>query len=230
VNDADAWGVSALTLAEHSGFTELGLFLLDKGADPNAAPNGFNALHEAIMRRDEKLVAALLDHKADANATLKTFTPTRRSSDDFHFDPAQVGATPLWLAARFAEPNIMRMLIQHGADPKFVHVADYVAEQGFGQAPRKESATTLMAAVGAVRGTAWVDPPREQREALTLESVQMLVDVGVDVNATGLDGRTALDLANTLRYESVIKFLTEKGAKATQPAGGRGAGRGRGAK
>src|SRR5580765_4514406 len=81
VNDADAWGVSATTLAAHSGFTDLVLFLLDKGADPNAAPNGFTALHEAIMRRDEKMAAALLDHHADPNFPLKTLTPTRRSSD-----------------------------------------------------------------------------------------------------------------------------------------------------
>src|SRR5206468_12954761 len=38
VNDADAWGVSATTLAEHSGFGDLVEFLLDKGADPNASP------------------------------------------------------------------------------------------------------------------------------------------------------------------------------------------------
>src|SRR5581483_427919 len=62
VNDADAWGVSATTLAAHSGFTGLVKFLLEHGADPNAAPNGFTALHEAIMRRDEEMVAALLEH------------------------------------------------------------------------------------------------------------------------------------------------------------------------
>jgi len=225
VNDADAWGVSAVTLAEHSGFTEFSLYLLDKGADPNAAPNGFTALHEAIMRRDEKVVAAMLDHGADANAPLKTFTPTRRSSEDFHFEPLLVGATPFWLASRFDEPNIMRLLLKHGADPMFVHHADYMAERGFGGVPTKETATTLMAAVGAMRVSSWVDAPREQREAQTLEAVKMLVDLGVDINATGLDGRTALDAARTLRYESVINFLTEKGAKASQPEGRGGGGR-----
>ena len=139
VNDADAWGVSATTLAAHSGFTDFVLFLLDKGADPNAAPNGFAALHEAIMRRDEKMVAALLDHGADANLPLKTWTPTRRSSDDWYFDPALVGATPFWLAARFDEPGVMRLLVKHGADPLFVHHADWVAEQGFGQKERTET-------------------------------------------------------------------------------------------
>ena len=57
VNDADAWGVSATVLAAHSGYTELVEFLLDRGADPNAAAAGFSALHAAIMHRDEKMVA-----------------------------------------------------------------------------------------------------------------------------------------------------------------------------
>src|SRR5262245_7141026 len=48
VNDADAWGVSATTLAAHSGFRELVEFLLDKGADANANSAGFAALHIAI--------------------------------------------------------------------------------------------------------------------------------------------------------------------------------------
>ena len=37
VNDEDAWGVSVLVLAAHSGFGDVVQFLLDKGADPNAS-------------------------------------------------------------------------------------------------------------------------------------------------------------------------------------------------
>ena len=230
VNDADAWGVSATTLAEHSGFGELTRFLLDKGANPNAAPNGFTALHEAIMRRDEATIASLLDHGADPNTPLKTFTPTRRSSDDFHFEPALVGATPYWLAARFTQPNVMRLLVKHGADPKFVHHADYVAEQGFGAAPRKETATPLMAALGVIRTSPWVETEKFEREALTLETVKLAVELGADLNVANTDGRTALDAAKGLKYQSVITFLTEKGAKAgAGPAPGRG-GRGGAAK
>src|SRR5262245_530274 len=68
VNDVDAWGVSAVTLAAHAGFMPLVELLLDKGADPNAMRAGFAPLHEAIMRRDETTVAALLAHGANANA------------------------------------------------------------------------------------------------------------------------------------------------------------------
>src|SRR6202795_3427633 len=104
VNDADGWGVSATVLAAHSGYRDIVEFLLEKGADPSAAAAGFTALHEAILRRDEKMATALLDHGADPNAPLRTWTPTRRSSHDFHFEPALVGATPYWLAARFTQP------------------------------------------------------------------------------------------------------------------------------
>ena len=216
VNDEDAWGVSAVTLAAHSGFDDLVEFLLDKGANPNAMRAGFAPLHEAIMRRDEAIVRALLAHGADANAKLLTWTPMRRSSDDWNFAPELVGATPIWLAARFAEPAVMRMLLKQGADPLFVHHGDRVIE-GRGEAfqHRLDVTTTVMAATGLGGGRAWVQPPRSERESLTLDAVKVAVDCGVDVNAANSDGRTALDGAQALKYESVVAFLKEHGAKAS---------------
>lgn len=212
VNDADAWGVSATTLAAHSGSRDLVEFLLGKGADSNAAPAGFTALHEAIMRRDEEMVKALLDCGADANAPLKTWTPTRRSSHDFHFEPALVGATPFWLAARFTEPGVMRLLIKHGADPLFVQHSDEVADRGFKH--RVEVTTAVLAALGMGGGTPWVQLAKSAREALTLETVKLAVELGVDVNAKGTGGKTALDAAKALKYDSVVKFIESLPAKA----------------
>jgi uncharacterized protein len=219
VNDEDAWGVSATVLAAHSGFADVVAFLLDRGADPNAARAGFTALHEAIMRRDEKMAAALLAHGADANARLGTWTPMRRSSRDWNFAPELVGATPFWLAARVAQPNLMRLLVDHGADPLFVHHASYHA--GDPAEPRSDRATALMAAVG-IGGTAggeggvraWVRPARAEPEARVLEAVKLALELGVDPNAANLDGRTALDAARSLKYQSVVGLLTERGARS----------------
>ena len=210
VNDADAWGVSATVLAAHSGYGELVECLLELGSDANAAGAGFSALHVAIMRRDEKMVRALLAHRADPNARLRTWTPTRRSSKDFHFGPELVGATPFWLAARFAEPAVMRLLVEHGADPLFVHHAEYHKEEGAER--RTETTTALMAAAGMGGGTAWVQPGRSEREALSLEAVKLAIELGVDVNAANADGRTALDAAKALKYETVVTLLVEHGA------------------
>jgi len=164
------------------------------------------------MRRDEKMVSTLLECGANPNTPLRTWTPTRRSSYDFHFEPAFVGATPFWLAARFSEPGIMRLLVKHGADPLFVHHSNQVSEsKGF--KPKTEVTTALMAATGMGGGTAWVQPASGAREALTLEAVKLAVDLGVDVNAANTDGRTALAAAKALKYNSVVGFLIEKGAK-----------------
>jgi len=210
VNDQDAWGVSATVLAAHSGSGGLVQLFLDHGADPDASAAGFTALHEAIMRRDEQTVRALLACGADPNAPLRTWTPMRRSSRDFHFGPELVGATPFWLAARFTEPGAMRLLQQYGADPRVVHQAEYHREGG---APRRERTTALMAAVGMGGGAAWVQPERTEREALMLETVKLALELGVDVNAANTDGRTALDAAKSAKLESVIKLLVDNGAR-----------------
>jgi ankyrin repeat protein len=215
VNDRDAWGVSATTLAAHAGHGDVVEFLLERHADPNAAQAGFSALHVAIMRRDEKMIRALLAHGADVNAPVQSWTPTRRSSKDFHFSPELVGATPFWLAARFAEPAVMRLLMDRGADPVFVHHGDRVVDgpRGSGFQHRNDVTTAVMAAVGMGGGEAWVELDRAEREALVLEAVELAVGAGVDVNAANTDGRTALDAAKTLKYERVVRFLIEKGAQ-----------------
>jgi ankyrin repeat protein len=212
VNDADAWGVSATMMAAHAGFAELVEFLLERGADPNAAKAGFTALHAAIMRRNTRMVTALLAHGASPNAPLTTWTPTRRSSRDWNFAPELVGATPFWLAARFNEPDVMRLLLNHGADAKFVHHANYHNEEPV--EPRTQVSNAVMAAAGMGGGVAWVQPDRAAREALMLESVTLAADQGVDLNAVNSDGRTALDAARALKYESVVKVLSERGARA----------------
>jgi uncharacterized protein len=215
VNDQDAWGVSATMLAAHAGYRDLVEFLLEHGADANAGSAGFTALHAAIMRRDEKMAAALLAHGANASARVTAWTPTRRSSKDFNFPPELVGATPFWLAARFSQPDVMRLLAKHGADPLVVHRVTYHAAEGGER--RTEATTALMAATGMGGGSAWVTPDRSAREALALEAVTVALELGVDVNATNADGRTALDGARAAKFDKVVAFLVEKGARDRSP-------------
>jgi len=191
-------------------------FLLDRGADPNAAGAGYTALHAAILRRNEKAVAALLAHGANPNAPLLAATPTRRDSEDFFFHNTFVGATPIWLAARFSQPNVMRLLAKHGADPLFVHHVEYPTGSYGTYSRVNEGATTvLMAAVGmgGEINTGWAAPKPIEREALALEAVKMAVESGVDVNAANANGDTALHGAAAHDFESVTEYLVEKGAK-----------------
>ena len=70
-----------------------------------------------------------------------------------------------------------------------------------------------MAAVGmggSRRIRAFINPDPAELEALTLEAVQLVVELGVDVSATDLQGRTAGD---TRSYPSVRDFLAAEAAR-----------------
>ena len=233
VDDTAPDGTSASVVAAHSGHGELAAFLLEQGANPNAARAGYTALHAAILRNDERLVRALLLHGADPNAPLATSTPTRRDSVDFSFHPSYVGATPFWLAARFGEPAIMHRLAEQGADPRFVHHPRY-HRGSLSVTPNplvdEGPTTALMAAVGmggraplvAVERLARIaeaapvggrrDPDRMAQEAVTLEAVRLAVALGVDVNAANANGDTALHTAAARGYDTVIELLVAHGA------------------
>ena len=108
----------------------------------------------------------------------------------------------------------MRLLVKRGADPLFVHHGESTVDGKGGVAfERKTQVTTaLMAAAGMGGGTAWVQPDSGEREALMLEAVKLTVELGVNVNAADINGRTALDAAKARKYDTVVKFLVDEGA------------------
>ena len=216
VNDADAWGVSATSLAAHSGYGELVEFLLDKGADPNAAVPGFTALHEAIMRRDE----------TDGERAARTWRRRERSAPNVDADAPVVSRSQFRPRVRRRDTLLAGRPFHRtgrhapaGEARRRPAVRPPRRKSCRGKSRRRistrlETTTALMAATGMGGGSeAWVPLERGQREALTLEAVKLAVELGVDVNAANTDGRTALDAAKTLKYDSVVSFLVEKGAK-----------------
>src|SRR5579871_1748154 len=118
VNDTGPDGNSALVIAAYSGNGKVAQFLLDKDALPNAAGAGFTAMHAAVLRGDPELLKALLAHGANPNARVTKGTPIRRSAQDYVIPDTLVGATPFFLAAKYVEPEMMRLLAAAGADAK----------------------------------------------------------------------------------------------------------------
>ena len=199
VNVAAASGTSALVVAAHSGHGDLAALFLEAGADPGAADAGYGALHAAVLRADVKLVQGLLAQGADPDAALKRGAPARRVSADWTLRHAMIGATPFWLAARFREPEILRVLAEHGADALVA----------------KDGETAVMAAIqgGTTRGRFGIQPPDPDEEGRRIvDAVALALDAGADVNAQTGNGDTALHLAASRRLDDVIRLLAERGA------------------
>ncbi len=235
VDDAPPYGTSATVVAAHSGHGDVAAYLLEQGADPNAAEAGYTALHAAILHQDAALVRALLDHGADPDAAVMTSTPVRRDAVDFYVHPSYVGATPFWLAARFGAPGIMHMLAERGANPRAVHHPTYwpgsLSVRDERVQVREGATTALMAAVGLggrnplvavdrlgriaesapVRSTRR-EPDAVEREAVVLEAARLALTLGVPVDTANARGDTALHAAAARGYDSVIELLVANGA------------------
>ena len=223
VNEVSAFGTSPAIMAIHGGNAELLDFLLASGADTESVVSGHTALHAAVLRGDREAVRVLLDHGANTEALLERPTPVRRQSTDYNFHDSLLGATPLWLAARFSEPQIMEALLAAGADALVVNDVHYPAERrGENFMAEEGEISLLMASVGMGHRrlrVSWGTPERragqtgQDGESLILDTVTVAVRAGVDLNASDAADQTALAFAKARRYDSVVAFLLTAGAR-----------------
>ena len=118
-----------------------------------------------------------------------------------------VEATPFLLAARSADLDAMRLLLEHGADP--------LASTRGGN-----TALTLASGVVFLEGGfgQFEGPPKPD----VLEAVRRMLELGADVNAANDRGQTALHGAVYRGADDVVRFLVQAGARAdAEDAAGR---------
>lgn len=172
---------------------------------------------------------ALLERGANPNMQLKVRPPYRNAVFDRGADnPLSTGATPLLRAARSADVESVKLLLDHGA------LVDLPNAQGH---------TPLL----VVSGIQWPSAPTRGRfktEEASIDTLKLLLDAGADIDAlTGdpavrpsnhnlgderaaameragagdrrsvfADGQTALHAAAKVGWNKIIKFLIDNGA------------------
>lgn len=210
---------SALGMAIINAHYEVALTLVNAGANPNIPDPRGSALHTlAFMRRPGSgnpplrtgtvdtldLAKALLARGANPNTRIEwreiafdrdlaatklpPNIPVGRNFISF------IGATPFYLAAKHSDVALMRLLVEHGADPKL---------------PTVQRVTPLMAAAGfGYWDGESPGPLNGVPESEAVEAVKLAIAFGNDVNATADFGGPALEGdGGTLIRRHPLNFL-----------------------
>ncbi|OLE85258.1 MAG: hypothetical protein AUF76_01290 [Acidobacteria bacterium 13_1_20CM_2_65_9] len=139
-----------------------------------------------------RIIKSLLKHGADVNGRNTDMEPRWSGA---RYRRRLVGATAFLFAAKVADVEVMRLLLENGADPKINTGVNI---------------TPLMAAAGI----AWASNQDRASEQQVLEAVKLLVEeLGADVNFVADTGETAMHAASYRAANSVVQYLFDKGAK-----------------
>jgi ankyrin repeat protein len=212
VHDELSDGESALVVAAANAHWDVASLLLDRGANPNAARAGWNALHQAVRTRRMNIgfgtpgpiptgttdsvdvIRKMIAKGVDVNARM-----TRNGMRDGQRNRLnRLGATPFFLAAKVTDTEVMKILLDAGARPTV---------------PAADGTTPLMVAAGLQQWNPGEDGgslPGQEPEVLA--AVKMCVELGNDVNARNDRGETALHGAAYRGVNSIVEYLASKGA------------------
>ena len=219
VNQTTNYGWSPLLAATQNRHYRLAAYLLDHGANPNLAnKGGWTPLYLATDNRNIEsgdypvrkpdmdhldFIKLLLSKGANVNATIcgaassekeckgdTTETRTNFTMQWLHED----GATAFLRAAQSGDVTLMKLLMEHGADPKIATA-------------HNDTALAVASGIGWVEGVTF-----EWSPAQSLEAVKMCLDLGIDPNVADDEGRTALHGAAHKGRTEVIQALVDHGA------------------
>jgi ankyrin repeat protein len=134
------------------------------------------------------MVRQLVLHGADVDARLENGTSERGRF-------TTTGSTPFLLAARASDVQLMKLLLALGADSRVTNV---------------DQSTPLLAAAGV--GALGDGDEAAGTEDEAADAVQLLLDLGADINAVDDNGETAMHGAAYQSRPKLVQLLADRGA------------------
>ena len=236
VNYAMPDGNKVLLVAAGSKSTAAAGVLVDHGADPNVADRGgVTPLHTAAQLGSLELVNKLLAKGANPNAlTAKAAGGGRGGGGGGGFFRGPSGElTALMMAAKANQQEVMKALIDRGADPRLkaqdgstllmaavgsghIGVVKYAYQFDQDVKAATDSGDTLVHA--AVSGT--LGKGTTQKDIC--EVVQFLGDIHAPLDEKNARGRTPIDVANGPPIDEAVTLITDlivkSGAQPVHPS------------
>jgi uncharacterized protein len=199
-------GTGALALAVRNAHFELAAALLDAGADPNAVETGATVLH--IVTGVRKPGTGDNDPAPEGSGAMSSLEfveravaagadPNARMTKPVNIGDSRLrtmGATPFFMAARSADAEYMRKLVELGADP---HI------------PNDENTTALLAAAGLGTRSPGEDAGTEDE---VLAALEYCLELGFEIDHVDDKGETAMHGAAYKNLPRVVELLAARGA------------------